>query len=401
MSFLRQKIRKSMFPSRLGGSEIICFSFGGSSLRSTQKNKIMAELNFPHLLPSFPFSSSSLMSSSSPRASSFVRCTQSSLLEIPSSMPTYLPCPPPIVRSIQSLPSINPSSIAAYFAMCSVVAAIASFDDADSSNRTDFESTSSLNKGPFFAAAVLCEALETPSIRDPIISYEKMNWPLETKDDSNHEAVPPPNHAIHGALGGNERIRRFDVYRRIDDVVELDSERDKSHGLTTGSTDIGEEVVKVEIEVGSELDGHNGIVHGGITALLFDESMGWGCEEVRRRMLLSSPSLSLSETTPKNLSKHPKSSKNIAEGAMVVTAKLDVNYRRPFISSSSTSGTHSAVTIRVYHERTEGRKIYLRGEMEGIRCDCDNESSGSSSQKKTILFSEASALFVLVPRMKK
>jgi len=391
-----------MFSSRLGGSEIIRFGFGGSSLRSTQRNKITAKLNFPNLLPSIPFfSSSSLMSSSSPRVSSFVRSTQSSLLKLPSSMPTYLPCAPPIVRSIQSLPSIKPSSIAAYFAMASVVAVIASFDDADSSNSTECESTLSLNKGLLFAAAVLCEAVETPSIRDPIIPYKRMNWPQETKSDSNPVAVPPPNHAIHGALGGNQRIRRFDVYRRIDDVVELDGEREKSHDLTTGSTDIGKEVVKVEIEVGSELDGHNGVVHGGITALLFDESMGWGCEEVRRRMLLSSPSLSLSETTPKNLSKHPKSSKNIAEGAMVVTAKLDVNYRRPFISPSSISGTHSAVTIRVYHERTEGRKIYLRGEMEGIRCDCDNESSGSSSQKKTVLFSDASALFVLVPRMKK
>ena len=393
---------KTMFSSRLGGSEIIRFGFGGSSLRSTQRNKITAKFNFPNLLPSIPFfSSSSLMSSSSPRVSSFVRSTQSSLLKIPSSMPTYLPCAPPIVRSIQSLPSIKPSSIAAYFAMASVVAVIASFDDADSSNSTDCESTLSLNKGLLFATAVLCEAMETPSIRDPIMPYKRMNWPQETKSDSNPVAVPPPNHAIHGALGGNQRIRRFDVYRRIDDVVELDGEREKSHDLTTGSTDIGKEVVKVEIEVGSELDGHNGVVHGGITALLFDESMGWGCEEVRRRMLLSSPSLSLSETTPKNLSKHPKSSKHIAEGAKVVTAKLDVNYRRPFISSSSISGTYSAVTIRVYHERTEGKKIYLRGEMEGIRCDCDNESSGSSSQKKTVLFSDASALFVLVPRMKK
>jgi acyl-coenzyme A thioesterase PaaI-like protein len=62
---------------------------------------------------------------------------------------------------------------------------------------------------------------------------------------------------------------------------------------------------------------------------------------------------------------------------IVVTANLTVNYRSPLPAGSD-------VVIRVRHEKTEGRKIYVSARME--------------SHDGSVLYSEATALFITVKK---
>jgi hypothetical protein len=81
------------------------------------------------------------------------------------------------------------------------------------------------------------------------------------------------DHAIHGTLNKESGIEVYEIYksRNSDELLCI-------------------------IKFGSSLNGYPGVVHGGITALMFDNSFGW--------LLLSS-----SESTP------------------AVTANLNINYR--------------------------------------------------------------------------
>lgn len=60
------------------------------------------------------------------------------------------------------------------------------------------------------------------------------------------------NHALHDTLNGDNKVEEYEIYKKND--------------LS--------EIVCV-IKFGSALNGHPGIVHGGITALLFDNTFGW------------------------------------------------------------------------------------------------------------------------------
>jgi hypothetical protein len=60
------------------------------------------------------------------------------------------------------------------------------------------------------------------------------------------------NNAFHGTLQGDNMIEKYEVYANPDkgDIICL-------------------------IKYGRSLNGHAGIMHGGITALTFDNSFGW------------------------------------------------------------------------------------------------------------------------------
>lgn len=60
------------------------------------------------------------------------------------------------------------------------------------------------------------------------------------------------NNAFHGTLRGDNLIEQYEVYANSEkgDIICL-------------------------IKYGRSLNGHTGIVHGGITALTFDNSFGW------------------------------------------------------------------------------------------------------------------------------
>ena len=114
-----------------------------------------------------------------------------------------------------------------------------------------------------------------------------------------------PNHAIFETLQGPNLIERFDVYR---------SPQNNDN-----------ELISVHIKLGSKLNGHPKIIHGGIIALLFDEAMGWA-----RGVLLK---------------------------GMYVTANLNVDYRSPFTQDSE-------AVLRVFYQDGTKEKMTFRGVLE-------------------------------------
>ena len=88
----------------------------------------------------------------------------------------------------------------------------------------------------------------------------------------------------------------------------------------------GQSRLSALVEMGSELTGHPGVIHGGFTAALLDDLFGWAAG---------------SERKARNL------------GPANFTANLDVNYRRPLFAGST-----YLVEVRV--DRVEkSKKIYL------------------------------------------
>jgi acyl-coenzyme A thioesterase PaaI-like protein len=101
------------------------------------------------------------------------------------------------------------------------------------------------------------------------IAWETMNVPNRATVSS---------HAIIGTLLNDDRIERYDVYRRVslstttlpstsmDKTEEEDEDRLSNHNTA----------VRAMVRFGGKLNGHPGIVHGGILALLIDDILGFG-----------------------------------------------------------------------------------------------------------------------------
>ena len=102
--------------------------------------------------------------------------------------------------------------------------------------------------------------------------------------------------------------------------------------------------------------GHPGVVHGGVTSLLFDNTLGWAN--------------ALSITKGGDPSQHD----TVKQFGM--TANLSVNYRRPLFVGQT-------VVISCSLDRVEGRKRFLKGIMK------DGKTGG--------VIADATALYV-VPR---
>lgn len=181
-----------------------------------------------------------------------------------------------------------------------------------------------------------CEAASTAATADnetsslQLTGYKRMKTPPRFGEF----------HAIDGALLGPGMIERYDVYR----------------APTGAARDIGDptversELVLADIQFGTKVNGHPGVVHGGIAALLFDDAMGFAY--------------------------HVALNDNEDEGKAYTayTANLNVNYRAPLMERTE-------VTVRVYLEKIEGRKIFLYARMESV----DRE----------VLYSEATSLYIL------
>jgi uncharacterized protein (TIGR00369 family) len=152
-------------------------------------------------------------------------------------------------------------------------------------------------------------------------------------------------HAIYGALLLRGFVEEYRVYKKVpatttpphstaippppvrdgggDDVTteerigEVDEEADDNNSNSSSAV-----VVTAIVQLGHRLDGHTGIVHGGILALLVDDVLGFGYEAL--------PDNSVS---------------------MAVTANLNINYVRPVPAGS---------TIRIVAtlQSREGRKLF-------------------------------------------
>ncbi|KAL3773183.1 hypothetical protein ACHAW5_009683 [Stephanodiscus triporus] len=166
------------------------------------------------------------------------------------------------------------------------------------------------------------------------------------------------SHALFGALSGEGMIERYDVYRRVanDRDVVVDE-----RGLVRRSPSERRELAVVNVRVGTKLNGHDGIVHGGILSLLFDEAMGWAYECLRQE----------EEEEDDQIDRT-----SLATSA--VTANLTVDYRAPFSEGSE-------AVIRVRHDDSEGRKIYFAATLE--------------SKDGGVTYAEARSVFV-IPRLR-
>uniref|UniRef100_A0A7S2UAM1 Acyl-coenzyme A thioesterase THEM4 n=1 Tax=Attheya septentrionalis TaxID=420275 RepID=A0A7S2UAM1_9STRA len=183
------------------------------------------------------------------------------------------------------------------------------------------------------------------------------------KDDEGsyyYERMKPPprsmaeSHAIFGPLMGNTYIERYHVYRRVSLLSgqDEDDRRTKDQVKEQGPV----EVAVADIHIGSQLNGHDGIVHGGIASLLFDDAMGWGYDALVQQQ-------------------RQQQQQQEEDNHIVVTANLTVNYRSPLYSKTS-------AIMRIYHDKTDGRKVYFRARLE--------------SPDGQTLYSEATSLYIKV-----
>ncbi len=203
-------------------------------------------------------------------------------------------------------------------------------------------------------------------------TYEKLNDPPSRYTEA---------HAIFGPLKKGGHVERFHVYKLIykNDGDNNDSNTANTLAVAAAQTQQRnnlldntkvEEILFADIKIGDELNGHEGIVHGGIISLLFDETFGWGYETMYRN-IGSNDDDDDDDDVP-----------------MAVTANLNVDFRAPLPSGSN-------VIIRVYQEKIEGRKIYLSARMESRSSDGDGDEG-----EETILYAEANALFIRIDKNK-
>jgi len=126
------------------------------------------------------------------------------------------------------------------------------------------------------------------------------------------DRVQSDSHAIFGTLLKEHCIERYQCYG----VVGKESVADSTHP-----------VVVAIVQLGTKLDGHLGMVHGGILALLVDDVLGFSYEALE----------------------HDERYQDIRV-PMAVTANLNVNYRQPV-------PVNSTLCIETYLTEHVGRKL--------------------------------------------
>eukprot|EP00927_Polykrikos_kofoidii_P061478 TRINITY_DN56312_c0_g1_i1.p1 TRINITY_DN56312_c0_g1~~TRINITY_DN56312_c0_g1_i1.p1 ORF type:complete len:289 (-),score=63.07 TRINITY_DN56312_c0_g1_i1:64-930(-) len=148
---------------------------------------------------------------------------------------------------------------------------------------------------------------------------------------------------IRETLSGDRRLRRLRIWHfgRSEDVASSSnaatnpsqSSAPDSAGTAGDAVEtvVGKTRLVALVDIGDELNGHIGIVHGGFTAALLDELFGWGAGVEGRKVREGS-------TKPYT----------------VFTANLHINYRSPMKSNQ-------AYAIEINCEKVvKQRKIYLK-----------------------------------------
>jgi acyl-coenzyme A thioesterase PaaI-like protein len=157
-------------------------------------------------------------------------------------------------------------------------------------------------------------------------------------------------HAVVGALLGDDLLEQFEVYRR---------RRDDSQNNTSNTKDGHHPLLFLNVTIGRCLTGHEGIVHGGIITLLFDEATGWGYDLIRE-----------------------------AEGSSMrgVTANLNVHFRHPI-------KVGTPCRIWVYCKSSKGRKYQLEARMESC---LDGGSNNTTTRTTSTVYADATSLYIAI-----
>eukprot|EP01038_Epipyxis_sp_PR26KG_P006760 gene6760-9262_t len=162
-------------------------------------------------------------------------------------------------------------------------------------------------------------------IHDKIVNtneFELIDPNLSSSDEENKRRAISESHAVHSTLNGNGMIERYDVYRRLD-----------------------QNEIWCIIHFGDKINGYSQIIHGGITAMMIDNSFGW---------------LFFALKLP-----------------LAVTANLNINYRAPIKENST-------VLMKVKLENFEGRKMMMSAIIE--------------DPKSSKVLADATSLFITIAK---
>lgn len=143
------------------------------------------------------------------------------------------------------------------------------------------------------------------------------------KNDHRRVLLALQDNVVYGLLTGENKLEYYEVYKKkgADELISV-------------------------LKFGNRLNGHPGIVHGGITALLFDATFGF---------------LMISSHLP-----------------LAVTAYLNTNYRAPVFA-----GSYATMSTKL--DKLEGRKQFM---------------SASIRDEKGRLLADCSTLFIATNKMK-
>ena len=136
-------------------------------------------------------------------------------------------------------------------------------------------------------------------------------------------------HFLWQTLMDSRRIKRAALFKWLDSDPDRSGRDDFS---PTAAPKPGLARYGAIVEVGDEMNGHIGLVHGGFTAALLDDLFGWTAGLERE-------------------------AQGMPQGTKIFTANLDVNYRRPMPDNA-------VYYVQAEADRIEkGRKIYLRADV--------------------------------------
>jgi len=205
--------------------------------------------------------------------------------------------------------------------------------------------------------------------RGDIYYYVKLLPP--TDDDTTKQQRMLTSHAVHGTLFGKGMVERFDIYQRIlkQDIASCSTTSSSNDHLKQQQQRQQQqqqerEIIAVDIKMGNKLNGHEGIVHGGVISLLFDEAIGCACECLR-----------LSQD---NLLHLP-----------AMTAYLNIDYHLPL-----PAGTDAI--LRVYHNSNDIVDIGRRKMNFVAKLESNNDRNNNSDESRIIVYAEARSLFILM-----
>lgn len=163
-----------------------------------------------------------------------------------------------------------------------------------------------------------CEEGSTEPALEEIRTYKRMVLPERASEYAGH--------AIFGLLLGEDMIESYEVFKSPKNDTE------------------NENVLIALVKFGGSVDGHPGVVHGGILSLIFDDALGFGYEAI--------------------------------EVSHAVTANLNIDFRAPV-----PAGAHVRVAAQLEHR--EGRKLFWTAQM--------------TSLDQSVLYAEAKSLYI-IPR---
>ena len=203
-------------------------------------------------------------------------------------------------------------------------------------------------------SVVGCEPEQSPPLQSVVVSNKSTRrrrkrpnqaqqypW-MESNDEEgyHYERMIPPeeqrealeqSHVVFGTLLQDDLVSRYSVYRRV-------------HHNKQEEESFPRELVVADVKFGSRVNGHEGIVHGGILALLLDDLMGYAFYAMGIRMAF--------------------------------TANLNVDYRQPVPENTQ-------VIMRVGLQERQDRKLYFVAQI--------------TSPDGHVLYVEATSLYI-VPR---